>query len=138
MCQLVTQCDPFFEVEGLELEREGPSYTLETARALKKRGWGEVAWLIGADMVQILPSWYRVDDLLREVTLVIAERPGHVIDWDALPARLGELKGQIVPAPRLDISASAIRARVRAGKSIRYLVTPEVEQYIFEHGLYSV
>jgi nicotinate-nucleotide adenylyltransferase len=61
-----------------------------------------------------------------------------VIDWDALPAQLGELKGQIVPAPRLDISASAIRARVRAGKSIRYLVTPEVEQYIFEHRLYGV
>ena len=138
MCQVVSRCDPFFEVEGLELEREEPSYTLETARALKKRGWGEVAWLIGADMVQILPSWYRVDELLREVTLEIAERPGHVIDWDALPAGLGKLKRQIVPVPQLDISASAIRARVRAGKSIRYLVTPEVEQYIFEHRLYGV
>ena len=138
MCQIVSRCDPFFEVEGLELEREGPSYTLETARTLKKRGWAEVAWLIGADMVQILPSWYRVDELLSEVTLEIAERPGHVIDWDSLPARLGELKRHFVPAPRLDISASAIRARVRAGKSIRYLVTPEVEQYIFEHRLYGV
>jgi nicotinate-nucleotide adenylyltransferase len=138
MCQLVTSCDPFFEVEALELEREGPSYTLETVRALKGRGWGEVAWLIGADMAQILPSWYRIDDLLREATLVLAERPGHVIDWDALPASLGELKQQVVSAPRLDISASAIRARVRAGKSIRYLVTPEVERYILDHRLYGV
>jgi nicotinate-nucleotide adenylyltransferase len=72
------------------------------------------------------------------VTLEIAERPGHVIDWDALPAGLGKLKRQIVPVPQLDISASAIRARARAGKSIRYLVTPEVEQYISEHRLYSV
>jgi nicotinate-nucleotide adenylyltransferase len=138
MCQLVARCDPFFEVEGLELDRVGPSYTLETARTLKKRGWKEVAWLIGADMVQILPSWYRFEDLLREVKLEIAERPGHVIDWEALPARLGELKRQIVPVPQLDISASAIRARARAGKSIRYLVTPEVEQYIFEQRLYGV
>ena len=138
MCQIVSRCDPFFEVEALELEREGPSYTLETARTLRSRGWTDVAWLIGADMVQILPSWYRFDELLREVTLEIAERPGHVIDWDALPASLGDLKRQIVPVPQLDISASAIRARLRAGKLIRYLVTPEVEQYISEHRLYSV
>jgi nicotinate-nucleotide adenylyltransferase len=137
MCQVVSQCDSMFETDGIELERDGPSFTLETARALKKRGWGEVAWLIGADMVQILPTWHHAEALLREVTLVIAKRPGHEIDWNKLPQAFQVLRNQVVAAPMIDISASAIRARVREGRPIRYMVPPEVERYIAEHRLYG-
>jgi nicotinate-nucleotide adenylyltransferase len=136
MCQLVSGTDPMFETDALELERSGPSYTLETALEFERRGWGAVHWLIGADMVQILPKWHRPVELLRHVTFWIAQRPGYVIDWDALPAEFHVLRSQVVVAPMLEISATEIRARVRAGRSLRYLVTPEVERYIFEHRLY--
>ena len=136
MCQVVSRCDPFFEVEDLELNREGPSYTIDTVQALKQRGWQEIAWLIGADMVPFLPTWHRPTELLREVTLLIAQRPGHVIDWAALPLAFQSLQANVVRAPLLEISASEIRQRVREGKSIRYLVPDEVDRYIYEHRLY--
>ena len=137
MCQIVATCDPLFEVEDIELQRTGPSYTLETVRELKARGWPEVHWLIGADMVEILPQWHQVSELLREVHFVIAERPGHSIAWDRLPAEFHGLRAQVVKTPLLEISASDIRRRVREGKRIRYLVSAEVERYIADHKLYT-
>lgn len=137
MCQAVANRDPFFEVEALELERDGPSYTLETARELKRRGWPKVAWLIGADMVQILPKWHKPQELLAELELIIAQRPSYEIDWQSLPEPFRLLKRQVVRAPLIEISASDIRRRVVEGKSIRYLVPPEVERYITDHGLYQ-
>lgn len=136
MCQVVSQCDPFFDVEDLELTREGPSYTIDTAQALKQRGWQEIAWLIGADMVSFLPTWHRADQLLREVKFLIAQRPGHAVDWAALPLAFRSLQANVIRAPLLEISASEIRQRVRDGKSIRYLVPDEIDRYISEHGLY--
>lgn len=135
MCQIVATCDYLFNVADLELNRSGPSYTLETARLLKE-GEGEVAWLIGADMLQILPKWHRPMDLLQEVRFIIAQRPGYTIDWETLPPEFSVLRKDVVQAPLLEISATEIRRRVAEGKSIRYLVTPEVEQYIQEQGLY--
>lgn len=137
MCQAVATCDSLFEVEDLELHRTGPSYTLDTVRALKAKGWPEVHWLIGADMVEILPQWHRVSELLREVRFVIAQRPGHSIAWDRLPPEMQALRSQVVRTPLLEISASDVRRRVREGKSIRYLVPAEVERYIAEHRLYA-
>ena len=137
MCHLVSQSDTLFEVESLELERNGPSFTLDTVRALKSRGWGEVVWLIGADMVAALPQWHRPGELLNEARLLIARRPGEEIDWNLLPAEFRVLEKQVVDAPLLDISASGIRRRVREGKSVRYLVSPEVERYIFDQRLYG-
>jgi nicotinate-nucleotide adenylyltransferase len=137
MCQAVSDRDPLFEVETLELERSEPSYTIDTARELKRRGWTKVAWLIGADMVPILPKWHLPHELIAEVELVIAERPGHAIEWQNLPEPFRLLKRQVVSAPLIQISASAIRQRVAAGKPIRYLVPPEVEQYILDHRLYQ-
>jgi nicotinate-nucleotide adenylyltransferase len=136
MCQAVAKCDPFFEIETLELERSGPSYTIDSARELKRRGWPKVPWLIGADMVQILPKWHQATDLLDEVDFVIAQRPGFDIDWQSLPEPFRLLKRQIVLAPSVQISASEIRRRIGEGKPIRYLVPPEVEQYIADHRLY--
>jgi nicotinate-nucleotide adenylyltransferase len=137
MCQAVSHADPLFQVEPIELQRTGPSYTIETTREFARRGWGRVSWLIGADMLQILPKWHKPQELLREVDFVIARRPGSIIDWDALPAEFHVLQANVVDAPLIDVSATQIRERVRAGRSIRYLVPPEVEQYIREHHLYG-
>lgn len=137
MCQIVAECDPLFEVCDFEILREGPSYTLDTARQLKNTGWAEVAWLIGADMVQILPQWHRPVELLREVKFFIAQRPGYEIDWAGLPGEFQSLRENVVAAPLMEISASQIRQRVKSGHSIRYMVPPEVERYIFDQKLYE-
>jgi len=137
MCQIVTETDPLFEVEDLELRRQGPSFTIDTVSELKRKGWPQVAWLIGADMVQILPTWHEPEALLQQVQFIIAQRPGYEIDWASLPAEFQILRQNVVRAPLLEISASQIRNRLKVGHSIRYLVTPEVERYIFQKNLYQ-
>ena len=136
MCRLAVQGDPLFEVDDLELTRSGPSYTIETARQLRRRGWNDVHWLIGADTVPLLPDWHEPDALLQEVTFVVMARPGHVLDWPMLPAYLQALANNVVAAPLIEISASDIRRRLAAGRPIRYLTPPPVEEYIARNGLY--
>ncbi|HEY7116098.1 MAG TPA: nicotinate (nicotinamide) nucleotide adenylyltransferase [Tepidisphaeraceae bacterium] len=137
MCQAVANHDPLFSIEPLELYRRGPSYTMDTITQLRAMGWQKVSWLIGADMLQILPTWHRAQQLLDEVEFVIVRRPGSEIDWSALPPPYQKLRSQVVDAPLIDIRATDIRQRVQQGKPIRYLVPPEVERYIGEHRLYS-
>lgn len=136
MCQLAIAGDSAFEVNDVEVRREGPSYTIDTARELRRQGWDEVAWLIGADMVPILPKWHQPMDLLREVELVVMARPGWTLDWDALPEAFRPLQGQVVEAPLIDISATTLRRRVKDGRSIRYLTPDAVCDYVTSRGLY--
>jgi nicotinate-nucleotide adenylyltransferase len=136
MCRRAVAGDALFAVNDLEINRQGPSYTLDTARDLRRQGWDSVAWLVGADMVPILPQWHQPLDLLREVDLVIAARPGWPLDWGALPAPFRGLKSHVVEAPLIDISATTIRRRVAAGLSIRYFTPDAVCDYIANHGLY--
>jgi len=136
MCCRAVAGDALFAVDDLELRRQGPSYTVETARELRQRGWDRVAWLIGTDMVAVLPQWHQPLDLLREVELVVAARPGWRVDWDALPAPFHGLKSHIVEAPLIDISATTIRRRVAAGMPISYLTPDSVCDYIASEALY--
>ena len=137
MCRLATAGEVLFEVSDVELRRRGPSYTVETARELRRQGWPAVAWLIGADMVPILPTWHQPYDLLREVELIVMARPGRTFDWATLPEPFRRLEGNVVEAPLVDISATTIRRRVAAGHSIRYLTPDAVCDYIRRHGLYA-
>jgi nicotinate-nucleotide adenylyltransferase len=136
MCRRAVAGDSLFDVSDLELARPGPSYTIDTARDLRRRGWDHVAWLIGADMVPFLPMWHQPIDLLREVELVIVARPGWSFDWEAMPQAFQGLAAQVVEAPLIDISATMIRRRVEVGRSIRYLTPDPVVDYINAHGLY--
>ncbi|HEY8667474.1 MAG TPA: nicotinate (nicotinamide) nucleotide adenylyltransferase [Tepidisphaeraceae bacterium] len=136
MCRLAIADDNFFEIEELELQRTGPSYTIDTVRQLISQGWKEVYWLIGADMAKILPQWHQAESLLRETQFVLMARPGSEIDWQALPPAFRSLRQQVVPAPLIDISATEIRRRIAHGQSIRYLTPPAVEQYIRDQRLY--
>lgn len=136
MCRLAVDGSEFFTVEDLETTRSTPSYTINTARELKRRGWQTVDWLIGADMLLSLPTWHEAACLLREVNFVVMARPGWTLDWDTLPPEYRALSRNVVTAPRLEISSTAIRARVAAGRSIDYLVPPAVARYIAERGLY--
>lgn len=137
MCRLAVAGDPFFEVSDIELKRDGPSYTIDTVRQLKAAGWSEVHWLIGADMVRILPQWHEPLPLLREARLVLMARPGWSFDWDTLPPEYRSLRANVVTTPMLEISATAIRQRVRAGRPIAYLTPEPVVRYIGDRGLYT-
>lgn len=137
MCRLAAAGSSLFDVDDIETRRAGPSFTLDTARELRRAGMpSPIHWLIGADMLLYLPKWHRPLELLREVHFLIMQRPGYAIDWDALPAEFQHLREQVVAAPAIDISATEIRRRVRAGESIADLVPPSVEDYIKDRGLY--
>jgi nicotinate-nucleotide adenylyltransferase len=125
-----------FEHSNIELKRKGPSYTIDTATELKRGGWGEINWLIGADMVQILPTWHQAERLLEEVNFYLLARPGWSFNWENLPPAYQKLRERVVTAPLIEISATEIRRRVASGKSIDYLTPPTVVEYIAERGLY--
>lgn len=136
MCELAVAGDPFFAVDALELVRTSLSYTLDTVRQLRAAGVAEVHWLIGADMLQILPQWHQAEQLLREVCFWIMARPGWSIDTLDLPPAFASLRQRLLPAPLIQISATDIRHRVREGKPIDYLVPPAVAAFIRDQGLY--
>jgi nicotinate-nucleotide adenylyltransferase len=138
MCRAAVEGDSLFEVENIEITRGGPSYTLDTVRQLRKRGWEEIVWLIGADMALSLPSWHQSVILMAEVKFLIMARPGSHLDWTVLPAEFQSVAENVVVAPQIDISSSEIRRRVAAGQSIDYLTPPAVVDYIRAHGLYGL
>jgi len=146
MVELAIEGNPAFEASRIELERQGPSYTLVTVRQLRAALGSAAALflLLGADSVHDIPTWWRAQELVREVEIIAFERPGYSLDEDfkALAGLFGEawarnVRELKVPAPVIGISATEIRERVRAGKSIRYMVPEPVRQYIIEHGVYA-
>ncbi len=137
MTRLAVAGDSHFEVSDIELRQSGPNYTLDTVRRLKaEAGWQAVDWLIGADQLLSLPKWHQPDQLMAEARLWVMARPGQAIDWTVIESRFAVLKERILPAPLIDISATLIRNRVAAGKSVRYLIPETVEKYIAENNLY--
>ena len=136
MCRLAIEGSNLFEVDDLELHRTGPSYTIDTVRELRHRGWPEVHWLIGADMLQNLPLWHQPEALLAETRFIVIARHGWSMDWSLLPPPYRVLQSQVVTAPLIEIGATDIRRRVTERKSIDYLMPPGVCKFIEEHGLY--
>src|SRR2546423_7761959 len=136
MCRLAVQSSKRFEVDDLELRRGGPSFTIDTVRELKRGGEKEVNWLIGADMVQILPQWHEPEALLTETRFILMARPGWTMDWDRLPPPYRSLREQVVTTPLIDISATDVRSRVAAGRPIDYLLPEAVVRYIEQRKLY--
>jgi nicotinate-nucleotide adenylyltransferase len=131
MVALAIAGEPRFAVERLELERAGPSYTVDTLRALHQATPGsEFALLVGADAARDLPAWHEADALPGLASIVVFARPGATVPALPWPCR-------VVSVPGLEISATDIRARVAAGRSIRYWVPDPVAEYITTSGLYS-
>jgi nicotinate-nucleotide adenylyltransferase len=126
--------EPRFVLDRCELQREGPSYTLDTVRELQSREPG-ATWflLIGRDQYAGLQTWHGWQELLARVTLAVANRPGRVPDG---PGAMPQLAHDLVPLPMLDISSTDIRRRVACGEPVDHLVTPAVARYIARHHLY--
>jgi nicotinate-nucleotide adenylyltransferase len=145
MLRLATADNPRFEVSALELEREGPSYTLATVREIKAPLGPETALclLVGSDTIVELPSWWRADDLVQEVEFVGFERPGTPLHEicrveEHFGAEVADrIRCSIITAPLLEASATQVRERVREGRSIRYMVPEAVRQHILARGLYA-
>lgn len=141
MTQLAIADDPTFELSTLELERTGPSYTVDSMeRVLADRGDAGPTFLImAADSLEQIVTWREPDRLLELVEWIVGPRPGHgAPDRDRLRTRFGSAVDRIhlLDGPGLDVSGSEIRDRVASGRTIRYLVPRAVEEYIGEHGLY--
>lgn len=147
--------EPAFTVSSVEVERQGPSYTIDTLSALAKRHAGaEIFFITGIDSFRDIQTWSRWEELLRSYAFIVHDRPGSVLEtaYDAVPERMHSLfvKVSNVPVPRegvggvvyllrtvtLDISSTEVRNMVGAGRSIRYLVPAEVEAYVHENRLY--
>jgi nicotinate-nucleotide adenylyltransferase len=136
MCRLATAGSVLFETSDIELTLPVPSYTIQTVREIKGQTDQRVNWLIGADMLMYLPKWRQPLELLREVQFVVMARPGWRLDWSSLPPEYRPLEQNLVETPLIDISASDIRRRVKAGLGIDYLTPPAVCDYIRNRGLY--
>lgn len=122
--------EPRFAVEPAELDRPGPSYTVETLRILKQREPAQrFVLLVGADAARDLPQWREADALHQLADLVVFARAGVAPPDLPWPVR-------VVTVPAVEISATEIRRRVRQGLSVRYLVPDRVVEAIRAEGLY--
>ena len=130
MLELAVAGEPRFAVSRLELDRDGPSYTVDTLERLaQQNGTDELFLILGSDAIADLPRWKDPDRIRTLATLVVAERPG-------APERAGDAPIVTFDAPRLDISSRELRARAARGRSLRYLVPEPVLQHIEARGLY--
>ena len=134
MLELALAGEPRCVIDRIEIEREGPSYTLDTVKTLRA---AEPAtdWvlLIGQDQYAGLHTWQGWRELLGLVTLAVARWPGAPAGANAEVVRAG---CRAVPLPMMDVSATDIRTRVAAGRDISALVPAGVAGYIARHGLY--
>ena len=136
MLRLALAGEPAFRVETLELDRPGPSYTVDTLEALRAaRPGDELFFIAGEDALADLPNWVRPQRILELATLAVARREGVP---QAAGERLPGLSERVVrlKMPLVDVSATEIRERVRRGEPIGEMVPPAVAAYIREHGLY--
>ncbi|MBN9158178.1 MULTISPECIES: nicotinate-nucleotide adenylyltransferase [unclassified Microbacterium] len=133
MTVIATASNPSFTVSRVDIDRHGPTYTIDTLRDLKaQRPDAEFFFITGADAVAQILSWRDHDELWDLAHFVAVSRPGHVLSTDGLPP--GDVSQLEVPA--LAISSTDCRSRVREGDPVWYLVPDGVVQYIAKHHLY--
>ena len=136
MVELAMAAEPGYVLDRIEVNRSGPSFTLNTVRELAAAvGLAGTQWflVIGQDQYSNLHTWRHWQELLGRVTLAVANRPG---DNRAPHPEVQKLAHHMVPLPMLDISSTQIRQRVAAGQDITQLVPPTVARYIETQGLY--
>jgi len=131
--------NPAFGVSAVEMERPGPTYTVDTLRAFRDmHPETELFFLLGADQLAEFHEWREPEAIASLATLVAMAREGSGVDPVSTMTLPADLKVDFVriPVTRLDVSSTDIRGRVREGRSVRYLVPPEVRRIMEDHGLY--
>lgn len=140
MCRLAVQGDARLGVCTLELERPGPSYTVDTLRSIHASDPdAELTLIVGTDMARTLGSWREPQEILKLARLAVAARDGstHQEVLDALIPLAGEGRTVFLEMPRHDVSSSLVRRRLTAGAPIDELVGADVAGYISQHELYG-
>jgi len=140
MCRLAIEGDTRFVVSDLELERGGPSYTVDTLAELRRSHPGDQLLLIlGWDAARLFSTWRRPDEVRALATIVVVARPGSAAPRkaDLEPAGLGGQGVILCLEPTPDVSASEIRRALASGESIAGKVPAAVERYIAAHHLYA-
>jgi nicotinate-nucleotide adenylyltransferase len=141
MTRLAIAGEPEFELCPIEMERPGPSYTVDSVDELERLYGSEATLylLMAADSLNAIDTWREPDRLLERIEWVVGPRPGSELPpRTALEDRFGAIAARIhlLAGPSLDVSSSEIRRRVAAGQTIRYLVPRGVEDLIVDRGLY--
>jgi nicotinate-nucleotide adenylyltransferase len=140
MVELAIAGNPAFELSPLEVEREGPSFTVDTVEALASANpEGTLHLILSAETFAELPSWHEPERLFESARMAVVPREGYPAPDPAWIARAfpgREDRVDYLGGPRLGLSSTALRTRVAAGRSIRYLVPEAVEAYIVDHELY--
>ena len=130
MLELAVARTPGFELELAELGRAGPSYTVDTLRALHARDpQVELTLLIGADAAVELEAWREASEVARLASVVVFGRAG-------MPAPTSALISRTIEVPAIEISATEVRRRAREGLSLQYWVPDAVAEYVARHRLY--
>ena len=137
MLRMGVTSNPNFEISDLEIQRGGTSYTIDTIREYKSDqdyDSRELYYLIGSDSLQTFHIWKEPRELLDESQVIVALRPGFrpsdISNWILRKVRFASI-------PRFEISSSTIRSRWKKNKTIRYMVTQSVWEYINDHGIYK-
>jgi len=141
MVKLAIASNPYFAVSRVDIDRFGPCYTVDTIELLRAE-WGpdiELYFIMGSDSLADILTWYRPERLIRLCSLAVVERPGYRVDMEELERALPGITSRVhfVNSPPLDISSTDIQRRVRQGLPIKYQVPEVVEDYIYEHELYT-
>lgn len=140
MVQSTIVGDPEFEFSRVDIERRPPHYALGTVRALRECfPQAELVYLMGGDSLHDLHTWHKAGEFVAACdSLGVMRRPEDALDLQSVEAKIPGIgaKLQFIDAPRLEISASAIRRRIAEGRPFRYLVPPEVYAYIQAQQLY--
>ena len=140
MVELAASADERFRVSRIEIEREGPSYTVDTLRELREREPdAELFLIIGGDQALALPKWREPEVILELATIGVFERGNNT--RNTIGVTLARMRGAdrlcFLDMPRIDISSTDVRRRARGGKPIRYLVPDKVANFIGAQSLYG-
>jgi len=142
MVRLAVESNPYFEASGVEIGKEGYTYTINTMKLLREQ-YGKdtnLYFIIGADNIPELETWKDFKDIFKLCEFIAVLRPGHArnsFEKEISYLRMNyKFRVHLIEAPLIDISSSDIRNRLSTGKSIKYLVPEKVEEYIRTKGLY--
>ncbi|MFH5182715.1 nicotinate-nucleotide adenylyltransferase [Paenibacillus sp. TAB 01] len=137
MVKLAVDAHPYFRPLDIELRKGGISYTIDTVKLLREEQPGiHFSYIIGADMVQFLPKWYKIEELTALITFIGLMRPGYILDLEDLPVHIQQAVS-LAEMPLIELSSTRIRSRKAKGLSIRYMVPDRVYEYIEENGIYG-
>ncbi len=141
MVKLAIAGNPCFCISDIEMKRPGPSFTIDTLKELRCQygSNAELYFIAGTDTIRDLPNWNHHEELLGLCEFIGATRPDGSDDIDDIIAYFGDLGQRIhrLRVPKLEISSTELRKRLREGRNVRYLLPDAVLQYIKIHGVYK-